>query len=141
MTYNNVGIGYFYAITYYYSMLDILLDQNLYASQELFTVVSVMSSVAKVTPQFLGQLCLVKSMSGIDQQFIHYVHPQAVSIIIASICQSARKSYRFSSFVSWGIIHVICFLLLLSYTSVAKTSLLLLRSLTLIKFTLTYRLM
>ena len=130
VTYYHVEIGYFYVITYYYSMLDILLDQNLYVSQGLFTVVSIMSSAAKVTPQFLGQLCLVKNMSGIDQQFIHYVHPLAVTIILGMICLSARMSHRFSAFVSRGIIRVICFLLLLSYTSVATTSLLLLRSLT-----------
>jgi len=69
-------------------------------------------------------------MSGIDQQFIHYVHPLAVAIIVAVICVSTRVSYKLSSFVSRGIIHVICFLLLLMYTSVAETSLLLLRSLT-----------
>ena len=130
MTYYHVGIGYLYAITYYYSVVDILLSEHLYSSQGLFTFVSIMSSIAKVTPQFLGQLCLVTDMSGIDQQFIHYVHPLAVSIIIAVICLSARISYKFSTFVSRGIIHVICFLLLLSYTSVATTSLLLLRSLT-----------
>jgi len=39
-------------------------------------------------------------------------------------------SHKFSSFISRGIIRTICFLLLLSYTSVATTSLLLLRSLT-----------
>jgi len=39
-------------------------------------------------------------------------------------------SYRLSEFLSRGIIRVVCFLLLLSYTSVATTSLLLLRSLT-----------
>ena len=44
--------------------------------------------------------------------------------------RSIRLSSRVSAFVSRGIIHVICFLLLLSYTSVATTSLLLLRSLT-----------
>ena len=130
VTYYHVEIGYFYVITYYYSMLDVLLDQHLYVSQGLFTVVSIMSSTAKVTPQFLGQLCLVKEMSGIDQQFIHYVHPLAVTIIVGMICLSARMSYRFSAFVSRGVIRVICFLLLLSYTSVATTSLLLLRSLT-----------
>jgi len=69
-------------------------------------------------------------MSGIDQQFIHYVHPLAVAVIIIVICLSARISYKLSSFVSRGIIHVVCFLLLLSYTTVATTSLLLLRSLT-----------
>ena len=129
VTYHHVEIGYFYVIIYYYSMLDILLDQNLQVSQGLFTVVNIMSSAAKVTPQFLGQLCFVKNMSGIDQQAIHYVHPLAVTIIVGMICRSARISYRFSAFVSRGIIRMICFLLLLSYTSVATTSLLLLRSL------------
>jgi len=119
-----------YAITYYFSIVDILLGQMLYLSQGLLTTVSILSSIAKVTPQFLGQLCFVKSMSGIDQHFIHYAHPLAVTIIVAMICLLARMSYKFSSFVSRGIIHVVCFLLLLSYTSVAATSLLLLRSLT-----------
>ena len=125
--YYHIGTGYFYAITYYYSMVDILLSERLYSSQGLFSFVSIMSSIAKVTPQFLGQLCLVTDMSVIDQQFIHYVHPLAVAVIIIVIFQSARISYKFSSFVSRGIIHVISFLLLLSYTSVETTSLLLLR--------------
>ena len=130
VTYYHIGIGYLYAITYYYSMVDILLGPDYFLSPGLFTFISVISSTAKVTPQFLGQLCLVTNMSGIDQQFIHYVHPLAVAIIVIIISLSARISYKFSSFISRGIIHVICFLLLLSYTSVATTSLLLLRSLT-----------
>jgi len=128
VTYYHIGIGYLYAIIYYYSMVDILLGGYLYSSQGLFIFVSIMSSIANVTPQFLGQLCLLTNMSGIDQQFIHYVHPLAVAIIVAVICVSARVSYKLSSLFSRGIIHVICFLLLLSYTSVAETSLLLLRS-------------
>ena len=69
-------------------------------------------------------------MSGIDQQFLHYMHPLAVSFILVVISCLARRSRRLSSFISRGIIPFICFLLLLSYTSVATTSLLLLRSLT-----------
>ena len=129
MTCYHVGIGYLYAITYYYSLRDILLSQSLYQSKQLFTAISSMSSIVKITPQFLGQFCLVENMSGIDQQFIHYTHPLAVSVIIAIICQAARISHKFSSFISRGIICTVCFLLLLSYTSVATTSLLLLRSL------------
>ena len=41
----------------------------------------------------------------------------------------ARRSRRLALFISKGIIHVICYLLLLSYTSVATTSLLLMRPL------------
>ena len=129
VTYYHIGSGYLYAITYYYSMLDVLLNQTLFVSQGLFITVSIVSSIAKITPKFLGQLCLVLDMSGSDQQFIHYVHPLAVTIILIIICYIARISYRISAFVSRGIIHVICFVLLLSYTSMATTSLLMLRSL------------
>ena len=124
-----IGIGYLYAITYYYSVVDLLLNQNLYLSSALNTVINVMSSIAKITPQFLGKLCLITNMSGIDQQFIHYIHRIAVSVFLVMITVLARRSRRLSHFISKGIIHVICCLLLLSYTSLATTSLLLMRPL------------
>ena len=129
MMYFKVTVGSLYAIIYYYSVVDILLSQILFISNGLYTTVNIMSSLAKLTPQFLGQLCLVQNMSGIDQQFIHYVHPTVISLILIMIIMLARRSRRVSSFVSRGIIHFICFLLLLSYTSVASTSLLLMRPL------------
>ena len=132
MMYFKVAIGSLYAIVYYYSVVDILLGRVLFISNGLYTTVSVMSSLAKLTPQFLGRLCLVRNMSGIDQQFIHYVHPVVILFILIMISVLTRRSRRFSSFVSRGIIHFICFLLLLSYTSVASTSLLLMRPLTFI---------
>ena len=128
MTYFKVSIGSLYAIVYYYSVVDILLSRILFLSNGLYTTVSIISSLAKLTPQFLGQLCLVRNMSGIDQQFIHYVHPMVVLFILIMISVLARRSRRVSS--CRGIIHFICFLLLLSYTSVASTSLLLMRPLT-----------
>ena len=128
--YYKVVIGYLYCITYYYSIVDILLSQNLQASRGLHLSVSIMSSFSKITPQFLGELCLTIGISGIDQQFIHYIHPAAVVLIIVMISLLARKSSRFTAIISRGIIHVICLLLLLSYTSIASTSLLLMRSLT-----------
>ena len=125
-----VEIGYLYGLTYYYSIIDILLSQNLDFSNGLFTVVNVLSSIAKVTPQFLGRFCLFKEMSGIDQQFIHYVHPIAFSLILIMITMLAKFSRRLTEFISKVIIPIICFLLLLSYTSIATTSLLLMRPLT-----------
>ena len=130
ITYYQVGIGYFYAVTYYYSVVDIMLSQHTDISNGLYIAVTIVSSTAKVTPQFLGHLCLFKNMSGIDQQFIHYIHPLAVSVILIMISWLARHSKRLSMLISKGIIHAICFLMLLSYTSVATTSLLLMRSLT-----------
>ena len=127
--YYKVGIGYLYSITYYYSIVDILLSQNMHASRGLYLTTTILSSFSKITPQFLGELCLTTGMSGIDQHFIHYLHPSAVILILVLISLLARKSRRISIIISRGIIHVICFLLLLSYTSIASTSLLLMRSL------------
>ena len=127
--YFKVGIGYLYSITYYYSIVDILLSQNLYASRGFYLTVTIMSSFSKITPQFLGELCLTTGMSGIDQQIIHYIHPLAVIVILVMISLLARRSRRFTKIIGHGIIHVICCLLLLSYTSVASTSLLLIRPL------------
>ena len=122
-------IGYLYAIIYYYSMIDVLLSQDLYFFSSLYTAVIITSSVFKVSPQFLGQFCLAKDLSGIDIQFIHYIHPLAISGILIMISLLAKCSIRLSTFISRGIIHVICCLLLLSYTFIASTSLLLIRSL------------
>ena len=130
MMYYKVGLGYLYVITHYYSIVDIILFQKFYDSNGLHTTVTVTSSIVKIIPQFLGQLCLTENMSGIDQQFIHYVHPLAMSLILVAISVLARSSKRVSLLISRGIIHVICFLLLLSYTSVVNTSLLLMKPMT-----------
>ena len=111
-----VPIGYLYAITYYYSVIDLLLSQNLYPSDTLYTIIYIMSSIAKIIPQFLGQFCFITNMSGIDQQFIHYMHPVALSLFLVMITVLARRSHRLSSIIRKGIIHVICCLLLLSYS-------------------------
>ena len=132
--YFKIAIGSLYAIIYYYSVIDILLGQVSVISNGLHTTVNIMSSLAKLNPQFLGQLCLVRNMSGIDQQFIHYVHPIAASIILIIINVLARRSRRLSSFFSTRrIIHFICLLLLLSYTTMTSTSILLIRSLKFMK--------
>ncbi|XP_065912895.1 uncharacterized protein [Dysidea avara] len=137
MMYFKVGIGYLYGITFYYSVIDILLGQALRTSDALYRMVTIVSSLARLTPQFLGQICFVIGLSGIDQQFIHYIHPLALLVILLLISISVRFSPRLSLFVSRGVIHVICFLLLLSYTSIASTSLLLMRPL---KFTEVHKL-
>ena len=123
-----ISSGYAYGIIYYYSIVDILLVNDV--SKEVFQLVAVLSSFAKLTPRLFGQLCLVEGLSGIDQQFIHYSHALAVSLILLVIILVTKYSLRFTLFVGRCIIRVICLLLLLSYTSLASTSLQLLRPLT-----------
>ena len=129
MMYYKIEIGYLYSITYYYSIVDILLSQNLYTSRGLYLTTNIISSFSKITPQFLGEFCLTTGMSGIDQQFIYYIHPSAILLILIVISLLARFSLRISAIISRGIIRVICLLLLVSYTSLESTSLLIMRSL------------
>ena len=118
-----ISSGYLYGIIYYYSMVGILLNNNPYVSDDAFEFVSILSSFAQLTPQFLGKICFMKDLSGIDQLFIHYSHAVGVSILLLLIVVSARFSTRITLFVSRCIIRVICLLMLLSYTSIASTSL------------------
>ena len=123
-----ISSGYAYGIIYYYSIADILLVNNPYVSDAVFQVIAILSSFAKLTPQLFGQLCLVEGLSGIDQQFIHYSHALAVSLILLIIILVTMLSSRFAAFVRKCIIRIICLLLLLSYTSLASTSFQLLRA-------------
>ena len=130
MMYFKIGIGYLYGITFFYSIIDVVLGNTILSSDSLYQLVTTLSSVAKLLPQFLGRLCFVKGLSGIDQQFIHYLHPLAIILMLALISISTRYSPKLSLFVSRAVIHSICLLLLLSYFSIASTTLLLVRGLT-----------
>ena len=122
--------GYVYAILYYYSIVDIFLDDNPYITDGVFQLVAILSSFAKLSPQLFGKLCFVKGLSRIDQQFIHYSHAVAVSLFLVVIILLARHHPKVAYYVSHCIIHVICLLLLLAYTSLASISMQLLKPLT-----------
>ena len=124
-----ISLGYLYGLIYYYSVIRILLDNNPNLSDGVYQFASVFSSFAQLTPQFLGKLCFVKGLSGIDQLFIHYSHAVGVSLLLLLIVVAARWSARITLFVSRCIIRVICLLILLSYTSIVSTSLQLLQPL------------
>ena len=118
-----ISLEYLYGLIYYYSIVGILLNNNPYVSDGAFQFVSILSSFAQLTPRFLGRLCFIKGLSGIDQLFIHYSHAVGVSLLLVLIVVEVRYSARMSLFVSRCIIRVICLLILLSYTSIASTSL------------------
>ena len=57
---HKVSLGYAYGMIYFYSIIDILLGSNLYISDGVFQLVTILSSFAKLTPQFLGKLAFLK---------------------------------------------------------------------------------
>ena len=125
--------GYAYGIIYFYSILYLFVSRNL-VSSTLLKITTFLSGIANLTPRFLGILCFVKGLSGIDQQFIHYVHPLAISLLLFLISRVAKCSGQVTKILGRaGIIRATCLLILLSYTSVASTSLQLLRPLSFTK--------
>ena len=119
--------GYFNGVIYFYSMVDVLLASKLYIIDGLFYTVAILSSFAKLAPQFLGKLCLTKGLDAIDQQFIHYSHTLCVSFILISIGIMAKCSTKVLFYVNRCIARVIFLFLVLAYTSVTSASLQLLR--------------
>ena len=127
--YFKINIGYLYGIIYYYSVVDILLGQVLNYSGGLNVLDKVITSIIRLSPGFVGFLCFFKGMSGIDQYFIRFIHPTGIIVILILLSILARCSGRVTRYISRGIIPAICLILTLTYTSIADTSLQLLRSL------------
>ena len=121
--------GYAYGIIYFYSILDLFVGYSL-VSNTMTKIIDILSGFANLTPRFLGMLCFFKGLSGIDQQIIHYIHPLAISLQLYIISRVARRSVRVTDILGRaGIIRATCLFILLSYTSIASTSLQLLRPL------------
>ena len=123
-----VSLGYLYGITFFYSIVDILLVTNLHKSDGVFYTATILSSFAKLNPQFLGRLCFIENLDAIDQQFIHYTHVVFTSIILIAIYIAGKCNNRAFSYVNQRIVPVTGFLLIFAYTSLTSTSLLLLRA-------------
>ena len=121
-----MSLGYLYGIIFFYSIVDILLVTHLHRTDGVFYITTILSSFAKLNPQFLGKLCFIKNLDAIDQQFIHYCHMVFIAIILIGIVVVARCNKRAFFHIKHLIVPVICLLLLFSYTSLTSTSLLLL---------------
>ena len=121
-----VSLGYLFGMIYFYSIVDILLVTNLHKTDGVFYTAAILSSFAKLNPQFLGRLCFIKNLDAIDQLFIHYCHVVFIAIILIGIVIVAKCNKRVFFYVNHLIVPVTCLLLLFSYTSLTSTSLLLL---------------
>ena len=122
-----ISSGYFNGVIYFYSMVDIILASKLYIIDGLFYTVAILSSFAKLIPQFLGKLCLAKGLNAIDQQFIHYSHTLCISFILIGIVITAKRFNKVAFYINRHVTRVTFLFLMLSYTSVTSTSLQLLR--------------
>ena len=144
----DIGIGYLYGIIYYYSVADILLGQILNFSNGLSILVSILSIFFKLNPGFdLFRFCFVEGMERIDQSLINYIHPTVLFLLLLSMVLFTKTKYAGKiEFRPWQvtrpskngnkretqniIIPIICLILTIAYTSIADTSIQLLRYIT-----------
>ena len=125
------GVGYLYGMIYYYSVADILLGQILNFSDGLSILVSILSIFFKLNPGFdLFRFCFVQGMERIDQYLINYIHPTVILSFILLLVLLAKYSGRLAERISKIVIPTICLILTIAYTSIADTSLQLLRYIT-----------
>ena len=123
-------LGYVYGIIYFYSVIDLLVSNDLPISNGVVQSIEILSGLVNLTPRFLGTLCIAKGLSGIDQLAIHYVHPFAIALLLVMIpkivkCCNARMACKPLDNIlnRVGTVRSLCLLLLLCYTSVSSTSL------------------
>ena len=124
------GIGYLYGIIYYYSVVDILLGQILSFSDGLSNSVSILGIFFKLNPGFdLFKFCFVEGMQRIDQYFINYIHSAIILLFLFLLVQFTKTRYSrgLTVLINKAIIPTICLILTIAYTSIADTSLQILR--------------
>jgi len=126
---SQISLGHLHGIIYFYSIVDIILVDKLYVSDGVFYTVSLLSSFAKLTPKVYGKLCFLTGLDATDQQFIHYSHVACIWFILAVILIIARYCNTVAAYINRSSVLVTGLFLLLSYTSLASTSLQLLRAL------------
>ena len=80
--YFKIDFAYLYGIIYYYSVVDILLGQVINYSNGLDVLDKIITSIVRLSPGFVGFLCFIKGMSGIDQYALRFIHPTGIILIL-----------------------------------------------------------
>ena len=92
--YFKIDFAYLYGIIYYYSVVDILLGQVINYSNGLDVLDKIITSIIRLNPGFVGFLCFIKGMSGIDQYALRFIHPTGIILILILLSVLARWSRK-----------------------------------------------
>ena len=119
-----IGSGYIYAFVYYFSILPYISSSNL-QNLGFNTFVAIFLGVAHLDPEFLSytNLCFDADwgLTQIQMTFFQYIHPVSIGAIIYLLLLLNRRCCH-SIFTQSSLIHILCIILLLSYTSLFQTS-------------------
>lgn len=120
---NGTTLGALFCFVYYYSVVDFIIPLSI-EYRPLLSIIFILQSFTQLSPTFLGllPLCILPNTSILAQQYLLYVSPLLVWVIVVTLIMCSRKCPRFVKFNDRTPITVISLLLLLTFTAVSKTS-------------------
>ena len=126
-----VGSGFMYGLVYYFSVLVLFTNTSI-KDPILSTFAGVSISLTQLDPHVIVAplpICFAKGMNNLHHLMLHYITPVfIISVVTAIVCLSRYcRCPRRISLAENSPIHAICLLILFSYTSLSRTSLLILR--------------
>ena len=126
-----VGSGFMYGVVYYFSVLVLFTDTSI-KDPILLNFADVSISLTQLDPRVIVarlRICFAKGMNPLHHLMLHYITPVFItSMVIAIVCLSRYcRCPRRISLAENSPIHVICLLILYSFTSLSRTSLMVLR--------------
>ena len=126
-----VGSGFMYGVVYYFSVLVLFTDTSI-KDPNLLNFADVSVSLTQLDPRVIVAplpICFAKGMNPLHHLMLHYITPVFIISVVTAIVYLSRycRCPRRISLAENSPIHAICLLILFSYTSFSRTSLLVLR--------------
>ena len=112
----------FYCFLYFYSVIRYYYVENFPYNMD--PVISLLVSFTQLDPKYLAftKFCLFDGMTPIQYEFLHFIHPVAISILLYALNRiDLHCQFKFKFLSGRGAIPAISIFLLISYTSLAET--------------------
>ena len=128
-----LGSGSIYGFLYYFSVVRYILWYDLPSYLDI--MLDTFGMLARMDPLVLtySGFCLYPEVTTLQYKALHYIHPVVVMLLVGLFIGAGRLCPRFVIFSGSVAVQVLCYIILLSYTSLAETSLNILNPMTYLK--------
>lgn len=120
---NGTTLGSLFCFVYYFSVIDLVLPQSI-VYRNISNIVYIIQTFTQLNPKFLGlvPICVAKGASILVLQYLLYISPVVVWIIVILLVLCSRQCSKYVKFSDRTPITVISLLILLTFTAFTKTS-------------------
>ena len=118
------GVGFLYGPLFYLAVINHLPFVYFKEYYQLKVVISIFTSVFLLNMEVFGQIpwCFFPNLTSLENYGFHYLGPLIVGIVLIITVFMARRCPRVQQHLSVSPLQTICLLLLLSFWSLADTS-------------------